>query len=69
MGPAEEVYVSEVGTRGGGQLGGRKPHGGHVEHGVLVPKYQNFRYPISRMCMAHGNLIMTEVYVQDDTEE
>ena len=42
MGPAEEVDVSEVGARGGGQLGRREPHGGHVEHGVLVPEYQYF---------------------------
>ena len=42
VGPAEEVEVPKVGARGGGQLGGREPHGSHVEHGVLVPEYQYF---------------------------
>ena len=37
MGPAEEVDVSEVRARVGGHLCGRKPHGRHVEHRVLVP--------------------------------
>ena len=38
MGPAEEVDVSEVRARVGGHLCGRKPHGRHVEHRVLVPE-------------------------------